>query len=265
MQDHGYNLGGHRLTSEKMNMYEHTLRIPMVVMGPGIPPNVQLTHMGTNVDLAPTFLELAGVKPPAYMDGRSILSALIPDPEHPAIRGTAIASLLQSSYGASISASIGASISALEFRNESFFEYYDAGPWSPGNGGDICPICTAAACSVPGNICPGLKCNITAISTGKCTVRKLDDESNTYIGITTHPDAKIGFWKLAEFQNSCSAAQLDPVAPSCFDELTTSELFDLKNDPHELTNVVDSAPRSIVKELRARLRRFYPCKGQSCP
>ena len=155
--------------------------------------------------------------------------------------------------------------SPLAFRNESFFQYYNAGPWAPGNGGDICPVCTAGTCSVPGNICPGLNCNITAHTTGTCTVRKLDDESNSYIGITTHPDAVIGYWKLAEFQNSCSAAQLDPAAPSCFDDLTTTELFDLNSDPHELTNVVASTPPAVVQELRNRLRGFYPCKGLSCP
>ena len=155
--------------------------------------------------------------------------------------------------------------SPLAFRNASFFQYYDAGPWSPGNGGDICPICTAATCSVPGNICPGLNCNITKLTKGDCTVRKLDDESNTYIGITTHPDADVGYWKLAEFQNDCSAAQLDPAAPSCFDDLTMTELFDLKSDPHELTNVVATTPPAVVQELRTRLRRFYPCKGRGCP
>eukprot|EP01043_Picozoa_sp_COSAG02_P006313 COSAG02_NODE_179_length_31090_cov_49.813785_4_plen_60_part_00 len=36
ISDHGYNLGGHRLTSEKMNMYEHTLRIPLTIIGPGM-------------------------------------------------------------------------------------------------------------------------------------------------------------------------------------------------------------------------------------
>jgi arylsulfatase A-like enzyme len=45
--DHGYNLGGHRLTSEKMALYEHTLRIPMVVAGPGIPAGARLSHLGT--------------------------------------------------------------------------------------------------------------------------------------------------------------------------------------------------------------------------
>ena len=245
-------------------MYEHTLRIPLVATGPGIPSGVMLSHLGTNVDLAPTFLELAGLDPPAYMDGRSIAPFLIPDPEHSAVRNTATAVLLRKRRQQQ-------QLSPLQFRNESFFQYYNAGPWSPTNGGDECPVCTAGSCSVPGNICPGLNCSIRALQQaegkgfGNCTVRKLDDESNTYIGITTHPEAAIGYWKLAEFQNTCDSQQLDPNMPSCFNNLTTIELFDLKNDPHELTNVVASAPHAVVQELRARLRHFYPCKGTSCP
>ena len=274
----------------------------MVAMGPGIPAGARLSHLGTNVDLAPTFLELAGVVPPPYMDGRSVVPFLIPDARHPAVRGTAVGARLRQrrrqgakedsvgdkedtdqggeqeggggGEGGSSSSSSSSNINSISilsdsspvaFRNESFFQYYNAGPWSPDNGGDICPLCIAAKCSVPGEICPGLDCNISALTTGDCTVRKLDSESNTYIGITTHPDAAIGYWKLAEFQNACSTAQLDPAAPSCFDNLTTTELFDLKNDPHELTNVAASAPAAVVRELRTRLRAFYPCKGRDCP
>ena len=43
-------------------------------------------------------------------------------------------------------AGVGGDGAPLAFRNESFFQYYDAGPWSPGNGGDICPVCTAGTC-----------------------------------------------------------------------------------------------------------------------
>ena len=36
--DHGYNLGHHRIPSNKFLLYDHSLRIPMVVRGPGIAP-----------------------------------------------------------------------------------------------------------------------------------------------------------------------------------------------------------------------------------
>jgi len=127
----------------------------------------------------------------------------------------------------------------------------------------VCHICSAGSCSVPNNICPGL--GATCPPTGECTVRKLDDESKTYIGITTHPDAEIGFWKYVEFQNECDAAMLDTDAPRCFANVTTVELFDLKADEYELRNVASTAPPKLVAELQRRLRRYYPCKGTRCP
>lgn len=45
----------------KWNVYEHDLRIPFVIRGPGIAPNSTFSWMGTNVDVMPTLLGLAGL------------------------------------------------------------------------------------------------------------------------------------------------------------------------------------------------------------
>ena len=44
-----YNLGHHMLPSNKFLLYDHSLRIPMVIMGPGIPPNSANEFLGTQV------------------------------------------------------------------------------------------------------------------------------------------------------------------------------------------------------------------------
>ena len=76
--DHGYNLGEHRLPSCKLNVYDHDTRIPMVIKGPGISPSLKFDYIGSNVDLAPTFLGLAGADFLAqHMDGRSIVPLLV--------------------------------------------------------------------------------------------------------------------------------------------------------------------------------------------
>ena len=36
--DHGYNLGHHRIPSNKFLLYDHATRIPGVISGPGIKP-----------------------------------------------------------------------------------------------------------------------------------------------------------------------------------------------------------------------------------
>merc|ERR1719253_324317 len=85
--DHGYNLGQHRLPSCKLNVYDHDIRIPMVIKGPGIKAGMTFDNPASNVDVGPTLLGLAGldgskVSPP--MDGRSIAPLLV-DATDPAV------------------------------------------------------------------------------------------------------------------------------------------------------------------------------------
>ena len=69
--DNGYYLGEHGL-GDKRSIYEESLRIPMLVRYPRLFPKGQvLNELVLNVDLAPTWLELAGVTVPAEMQGRS--------------------------------------------------------------------------------------------------------------------------------------------------------------------------------------------------
>ena len=78
----GYNLGQHNLPSCKLNVYDHSIRIPMIIRGPGIPAGLNLTQIGSNVDVGPTLLALAGLDPATGtsppMDGKSLLPWLIP-------------------------------------------------------------------------------------------------------------------------------------------------------------------------------------------
>ena len=69
--DNGYHLGQHRLPAGKRAAYETDIHLPLFVRGPGVPKNVVRSTIFGNVDLAPTIAELAGVTPPAFVDGRS--------------------------------------------------------------------------------------------------------------------------------------------------------------------------------------------------
>jgi N-acetylglucosamine-6-sulfatase len=50
------------------------------VRGPGVPHGVALDHLISNVDVAPTITELAGVAPPNGHDGRSFASVISANP-----------------------------------------------------------------------------------------------------------------------------------------------------------------------------------------
>jgi arylsulfatase A-like enzyme len=69
--DNGYFLGEHGL-GDKRSLYEESLRIPMLVRYPRLFGNGRLVdELVLNIDLAPTFLDLAGVPAPREMQGVS--------------------------------------------------------------------------------------------------------------------------------------------------------------------------------------------------
>ena len=69
--DNGYFLGEH-CSGDKRALYEESIRIPMLVRYPRLfGKGLVVDEMVINVDLAPTFLDLAGVKVPKEMQGAS--------------------------------------------------------------------------------------------------------------------------------------------------------------------------------------------------
>jgi arylsulfatase A-like enzyme/dienelactone hydrolase len=81
--DNGFHLGNHRLDMGKVAPYEEDIHVPLVVRGPGVPKGVKLDHLAGNVDYASTWAELAGIPTPDFVDGRSLLPLLRPNPPAP--------------------------------------------------------------------------------------------------------------------------------------------------------------------------------------
>jgi arylsulfatase A-like enzyme len=77
--DNGYHLGQHRMPAGKQTAFEEDIHVPLIVRGPSVPDRTRNEIVG-NVDLAPTFAELAGVRPPPFVDGRSLTPLLRPGP-----------------------------------------------------------------------------------------------------------------------------------------------------------------------------------------
>lgn len=76
--DNGYFHGEHRL-SEKGCAYEEAIRLPLVVVGPGIEPGSTNDALVVNNDVAPTLAELAGATPDIVVDGRTFAPLLLGD------------------------------------------------------------------------------------------------------------------------------------------------------------------------------------------
>jgi arylsulfatase A-like enzyme len=69
--DHGLALGSHGLMG-KQSLYEHSMKCPLILAGPGIPVGKSTDAFTYLFDLFPTILEMAGIKPPDNIAGESL-------------------------------------------------------------------------------------------------------------------------------------------------------------------------------------------------
>jgi arylsulfatase A-like enzyme len=75
--DNGFYLGEFGLAG-KWYMHEESIRVPLVMAGPGVPARERRGDMTLNIDMAPTMLSAAGLRPPASMQGRNLLDRKAP-------------------------------------------------------------------------------------------------------------------------------------------------------------------------------------------
>ncbi len=71
--DNGWLNGEHHVGLGKYLMYEPSARVPLLIRGPGIPRGGRTDELVANIDLAPTFADMAGAVPGRVVDGRSLL------------------------------------------------------------------------------------------------------------------------------------------------------------------------------------------------
>ena len=70
--DNGLAIGSHGLLG-KQSVYEHSVRIPLIIGGPGLPAGRRTAAMCYSFDLFPTLCELAGMEIPKSVEGRSLV------------------------------------------------------------------------------------------------------------------------------------------------------------------------------------------------
>jgi N-acetylglucosamine-6-sulfatase len=73
--DNGFLLYRHRVYAKGVP-YEEVQSVPFVVRGPGVQRGVVGEELVASIDLAPTIAEWAGIQPPEYVDGRSLVPLL---------------------------------------------------------------------------------------------------------------------------------------------------------------------------------------------
>lgn len=73
--DHGLAVGQHGLMG-KQNLYEHSVRIPLILHGPGVPKGKQVSALASNIDIFPTVAGLCDVELPEETEGISLVPIL---------------------------------------------------------------------------------------------------------------------------------------------------------------------------------------------
>lgn len=70
--DHGLSVGNHGLLG-KQNMFDHSMRVPCILVGPNIPENEKRDMQVYLQDLMATSLDLAGIEKPEYVEFNSLM------------------------------------------------------------------------------------------------------------------------------------------------------------------------------------------------
>jgi len=73
--DNGLAVGQHGLLG-KQNIYDHSVRVPLLISGPGIPEGQRRDSLCTLADIFPTLCEMLDLPRPESVEGRSLVPSL---------------------------------------------------------------------------------------------------------------------------------------------------------------------------------------------
>ena len=191
--DNGYHLGQFSLPYDKRQLYDFDIRVPLIVRGPNITAKSISEESVMNIDLAPTFLDIARQPLLSGFDGVSLVPLL---------------------HGKNV-----------DLRDAVLVEYH-------GEHSDV----------IPG--CPKYTNQGMANCDAHCVCE--DSSNNTY--------GCVRYDKGNETYKYCALQ----------DDSNFVEVYDLKADPYELTNLAKTADPDILSRLSQMLAKLSTCSGPSC-
>mmetsp|Transcript_117923 Transcript_117923/g.234923 ORF Transcript_117923/g.234923 Transcript_117923/m.234923 type:complete len:576 (-) Transcript_117923:127-1854(-) len=255
--DHGFQLGQFNIPMDKRHVYEWDTKIHLVGRGPGIRPGSTFAQPGTQVDMAPTFLGLAGLRAPSAMDGKSIVPFILDASSGDLLESTRAHLVALGDHDAYTKA----------WRTEVFMEYYYCNRNVKCTSSLLARHCPEAIGPYPkrDSNCADLRNNTDCWCFGPWPLKKHDptcyeteDTTNNWIALR---DLRPGSNRVyAEFQTG------DQTKSSVdFDRVDFREHYDLDADPEQLHNLAPNTTSEDLQALSARLRVWFRCAGAACP
>ncbi len=77
LADHGESLGDHGEYAHGVFLYDSTVRIPWIMVGPGVPAGVRIHQQAREIDVLPTVLDLLGGHASSIVQGTSMVPAFL--------------------------------------------------------------------------------------------------------------------------------------------------------------------------------------------
>ena len=272
---------------DKRHVYDWDTRIHLLSRGPGIAPSSTWAAAATQVDMAPTFLGLAGVDKPKDMDGKSLVPLLltlggadVDSTSTPLAESTKrhLASLLNpAKYRTEATEAVPTSFFNLTeavaqyragWRDSVFIEYYYVADndkcVTNCHNSDKCGLKTNG--TTPSNIYPSCdsQCgNLSTLPNSNCWSPMCKDNcyptestANNFIALRNVSSSNSLY---AEFKNGF----LDN-SDVTFEHPDFIEYYpDLTLDPWHMNNIKPSD--SVRQAMHDKLQQWYMCKGDDCP
>ena len=80
VSDNGYHLGDHDGLWCKHSVFENATRVPLIIAGAGVPKGKVVSQPVELIDIYPTVAELASLKAPLGLEGKSLVPAMTTEP-----------------------------------------------------------------------------------------------------------------------------------------------------------------------------------------
>lgn len=215
--DNGYKQGIHRASTGKETAYEEDIRLNLIVRGPGIPAGKKLPQQVGNIDFFPTFADMAGVKPPSFVDGRSFLPLL--KGTTPELPKWCSAFLIEHKHDPKRQLALENPIERLQNQSE----------------------------LQDNNECPDrIEFPDRSDLEDRSDLQSLQKGGQVPKNIPTYQAIRTQDYTYVEYETG------------------TKELYDIKQDPHQLKNLASTADPTLLKRLAERLNKLRTCEADSC-